>query len=133
MANEFRNKRAGRATDGKDRSDAAMPAHAHLLDCDGEMVGGAARDGDESVIVLGGRPVARTENPAMAIAMLKRTVAVRNAAGRWVSLRYSDTLRDAATTEAQAVGKSLEEMLLWLEQERAERTAPGSTPTSRPN
>ncbi len=73
------------------------------------------------MMVMGGKVITGTDSAGMAIAMLKHVAALRESAGLPVSLSYSTQLRDAATVEAEAVGKTLDEYLDVLEQERIER------------
>lgn len=94
--------------------------HAHLL-VDRNIVGGAGRRGSEWVLVLGREVVAATESAAMILAMLKRVASLQEATGQTVELNYSTQLRDAATAEAEAEGKSLDDYLVELEAEREER------------
>ena len=54
--------------------------------------------------------------------MLKHVAELRENAGGGVQLNYSNQLRDAATAEAEAEGKTLEEFLAMLEAERLERS-----------
>jgi hypothetical protein len=97
--------------------------HAQLELADGNTVGGAGwRDG-EWLTVLGGQVVARTKSAAMTLAVLRHIVALQEQAGHAVRLTYSPAMETLAAREAEAVGKSLEEYLQMLEQERAERAA----------
>ena len=97
--------------------------HAQLELADGNTVGGAGwRDG-EWLTVLGSQVVARTKSAAMTLAVLRHIVALQDQAGHTVKLTYSPAMETVATREAEAAGKSLEEYLLMLEQERAERAA----------
>jgi len=73
--------------------------------------------------VLGSQVVARTQSAAMTLAVLRHIVALQEQAGHTVKLTYSPAMETVATREAEAAGKSLEEYLLMLEQERAERAA----------
>ncbi len=103
------------------RLGAALQPHAQLETTDGNTVGGAGwRDG-EWLTVLGGQVVARTPSAALTLAMLRHVVAVQEQAGTELKLTFSPTLEHAATREAQAEGRSLEEYLHVLEQERLER------------
>lgn len=97
-----------------------MPAHAHLVEATGRVVGGAALREEEWLLVLNGEVAATTDSPGMVLAMLRHTAAVLNRAGRDVQLRFSDVLRERATTEAAEAGKSLDAFLEYLEAERAE-------------
>jgi CRP-like cAMP-binding protein len=120
-------------TDAKARTAApraAMPAHAHLKDADGRVVGGAALKDEEWILVLHGKPAASTDSPAMILAMLRHTAALLSRADRPVTLDHSDELSRRATDEAADAGKTLEEMLDYLEAERVARaggTRGGST------
>lgn len=100
-----------------------LAEHAHLVDGRGAVFGGAVARGKEWVLVLGGQPAARTDSAAMVLAMLAHVARLRDAAGDAVRLSYSTQLRDAATAEAQAEGRTLDEYLAQLEAERAERDA----------
>ena len=105
------------------RLGAPLQPHAQLEDAHGNSVGGAGfRDG-EWLTVLGGQVVARTGSAAMTLAMLRHVVAVQEQAGGALKLTYSPAMEAAATREAEAEGKSLEEYLQALEQERLERAA----------
>jgi hypothetical protein len=98
-----------------------LQPHAQLESADGNTVGGAGwRDG-EWLTVLGGQVVARTPSAALTLAMLRHVVAVQEQAGGELKLTFSPVLETAATREAQAEGRSLEEYLHVLEQERLER------------
>lgn len=99
----------------------SLVEHAHLIDGDGAIFGGAGLRGQEWIIVLGGRELAGTDSAAMALAMLNRIATVEEAGGTSVRLSYSTQMRDAATAEATAEGKTLDEYLAQLEAERAER------------
>jgi hypothetical protein len=104
----------------------ALVEHAHLVDAQGSIVGGAGLRGDEWVLVLGGKAVAGTESAAMAIAMLQHVASLQQQSGSALQLNYSTHLRDAATAEAGAEGKSLEEYLALLEAERQQRSEPSA-------
>jgi hypothetical protein len=105
------------------RLGAPLQPHAQLEMADGNTLGGAGwRDG-EWLTVLGGQVVARTKSAAMTLAMLKHIVALQDSPGQALKLTYSPTMEAAATREATAEGKTLEDYLLVLEQERAERAA----------
>lgn len=110
------------------RDSAAMPAHAQLHDAAGDLLGGIALRGEEWVLVLHGRAVASTDSAGMAIAMLRHTVALLMRGGQDVAMRYSDMLRGAATEEAAATDRTLDEYLDFLEAERAEIKAHRSAP-----
>ena len=105
-----------------------LAEHAHLLDGDGRVFGGAVLRGEEWVVVLGGKPAAKTDSAAMVIAMLKHVAALREAAGDQVRLDYSTHLQAAATAEAEAEGRTLDDYLAMLEAERAERDAGDDAP-----
>ncbi len=108
-------------TSGADRTGPKLQPHAHLLDGDGKVIGGAGLRGEQWVMVMGGKVITGTDSAGMAIAMLKHVAALRESAGLAVTLSYSTQLRDAATVEAEAVGKTLDEYLDMLELERIER------------
>lgn len=109
------------------RLGAALQPHAQLETADGNSIGGAGwRDG-EWLTVLGGQVAARTPSAALTLAMLRHIVAVQAQAGAELTLTLSPALQTAATREAQAEGKSLEDYLQQLEEERAERLLPGKS------
>ncbi|MFC0677810.1 hypothetical protein ACFFGH_08160 [Lysobacter korlensis] len=99
---------------------APMPAHAHLLDAEGRVVGGIARSGSDWALVLGGQVITTTDSPAMAIAVLERAAIARGAPGSPLRTRCNDVLRDAAVAEAAESGQTLESYLAALEAERIE-------------
>lgn len=105
------------AGDGAGRS---MPAHAHLLDDAGRVLGGIALRETEWVVVLQGRVVAATESAGLAIAMLRHTATLMAGAGHALRVDTSETLRERASAEGAEAGKSLDEYLAYLEAERAE-------------
>jgi hypothetical protein len=94
--------------------------HAHLIVGE-KIVGGAGLRGSEWVLVLGRDVVAGTDSAAMIMAMLKHVAALQEQTGETVGLTYSTHLRNAATAEAEAEGKTLEAYLAELEAEREER------------
>ena len=96
--------------------------HAHLIVGE-RIVGGAGLRGDEWVLVLGRDVVAGTDSAAMILTMLKHVAALQEQGGEAVELNYSTHLRDAATAEAEAEGKTLDAYLAELEAEREERAA----------
>lgn len=109
----------------------ALQPHAQLLDSDDTAIGGVGwRDG-EWLLVLGSRVAARSDSAAMALAMLRHVVAVQERNGRELRLEASAPLLNAAGREAAALGRTLEEHLAALEQERVEREplAPVVTPS----
>jgi len=113
------------------RLGAALQPHAQLLDADDTAIGGVGwRDG-EWLLVLGSQVAARSDSAAMALAMLRHVVAVQERAGRELRLEASAPLLHAAGREAAALGRTLEEHLAALEQERVEREplAPVVTPS----
>ncbi|BDU15348.1 hypothetical protein [Lysobacter auxotrophicus] len=113
------------------RLGAALQPHAQLLDADDTAIGGVGwRDG-EWLLVLGSQVAARSDSAAMALAMLRHVVAVQERAGRELRLEASAPLLHAAGREAAALGRTLEEHLAELEQERIEREplAPVVTPS----
>jgi hypothetical protein len=117
-------KRDARKKKAAKSAPARPPAeHAHLVDGRGVVFGGAVRRAQEWVLVIGGKPAARTDSAAMVLAMLKHVAELKETAGDAVRLSYSTQLRDAATAEASAEGKTLDEFLAQLEAERAERDA----------
>jgi hypothetical protein len=97
-----------------------VQTHAQLVE-GGAVIGGAGQQGDDWILFLAGKAVATTDSAAMLLAMLKHTAAQCHAGGRDVVLSVSTGLRDAATLEAEAEGKSLDEYLAMLENERVER------------
>ncbi|MET3928864.1 hypothetical protein ABIE51_000751 [Lysobacter sp. OAE881] len=108
----------------------ALQPHAQLLDSDDTAIGGVGwRDG-EWLLVLGSQVAARSDSAAMALAMLRHVVAVQERNGRELRLEASAPLLNAAGREAAALGRTLEEHLAALEQERVEREplAPVVTP-----
>ncbi|MFE0502346.1 hypothetical protein ACFW0P_16365 [Lysobacter soli] len=109
----------------------ALQPHAQLLDADDAAIGGVGwRDG-EWLLVLGSQVAARSDSAAMALAMLRHVVAVQERTGRELRLEASAPLLNAAGREAAALGRTLEEHLAALEQERVEREplAPVVTPS----
>ncbi|WP_396616583.1 hypothetical protein ACHZ97_02710 [Lysobacter soli] len=109
----------------------ALQPHAQLLDADDAAIGGVGwRDG-EWLLVLGSQVAARSDSAAMALAMLRHVVAVQERNGRELRLEASAPLLNAAGREAAALGRTLEEHLAALEQERVEREplAPVVTPS----
>ena len=60
----------------------------------------------------------------MLLSMLKRAASALEEQGSAVHLEYSTKLRDAATSEATEEGKTLDELLKYLEDERKERNQP---------
>lgn len=109
----------------------ALQPHAQLLDADDVSIGGVGwRDG-EWLLVLGSQVAARSDSAAMALAMLRHVVAVQERNGRELRLEASAPLLNAAGREAAALGRTLEEHLAALEQERVEREplAPVVTPS----
>ncbi len=109
----------------------ALQPHAQLLDADDTAIGGVGwRDG-EWLLVLGSQVAARSDSAAMALAMLRHVVAVQERNGRELRLEASAPLLNAAGREAAALGRTLEEHLAALEQERVEREplAPVVTPS----
>lgn len=107
---------------GGGRNAPVLRPHAEILDGDGNIVGGAGLRAGEWVMVLNGREVTGTDSPGMILAMLTHAATLREEAGLPVELRYSTVLRDAATSEAESEGKTLEEFLAMLEAERVERS-----------
>ncbi|HEY4581378.1 MAG TPA: hypothetical protein VIG88_00700 [Lysobacter sp.] len=105
-----------------------MPAVAHLVAEDGQIVGGVARRDDEYALVLGGRVIASTESAAMAIAMLRHARATLSADDTRLAIRIAPALETPATQEAEAAGMSLEGYLAALEAERVERADERSGP-----
>lgn len=104
-----------------------LQPHAQLLDVDGNAIGGAGfRDG-EWLTVLGGKVVAHTDSAAMAMATLRRVIAVKLEAGQSLALHVSPALELAATREAADAGLPLEAYLQALERERQERSASDTT------
>jgi hypothetical protein len=70
--------------------------------------------------MLRGEVVAATESAAMILAMLKRVATLQEETGQTVELNYSTQLRDGATAEAHAAGRTLDDYLVELEAEREE-------------
>lgn len=104
--------------------------HARLFE-NGALVGGGAFQRGEWVMTLKGQSISGTDSPAMLLAMLKRAASSFEEQGSSVRLEYSTTLRDAATSEAAEDGKSLDELLGFLESEWMERTQ--GTQATRPS
>ncbi len=98
----------------------AIDPHAEIR-ADGQLVAGAGRTSDEWVMQLSGRRVAATESASMLLAMLHHVASGFEARGQAVRLIYSTALREAATREADAEGRTLEQHLQMLEDERKER------------
>lgn len=109
-----------------------LQPHAQLVDAEGHAVGGAGWRDNEWLTVLAGKVVARTESAAMTLAMLRHVAAVREQAGQGLTLTYSPAMGSAATREAEVAGRSLEDYLRMLEEERLERLAtPGGMAPSQ--
>ena len=123
MSTRSKAKRDARKKKSKGASRGTPPRpvveHAHLV-VDQRIVGGAGLRGGEWVLLLGGKVMAGTESPAMILAMLKHIATLQEQTGQTVELSYSTHLRDAASAEAEAEGKSLEDYLVELEAEREE-------------
>lgn len=102
------------------RRPAPMPALAHLLGADDEIVGGIARREGEYAFVFGGAVVTATDSAAMAIALLDRAIAVHAARGISLRRRVAEPLLTAATREAAEAGLTLEAQLAAFEAERIE-------------
>lgn len=105
---------------GPVRAASQVEPHAHLLDGDGNVFGGAGWRGNEWVMVMGSQVVAGTDSAGMILGMLKHVASLREAEGLAVQLNYSTKLRDAATKEAEAEGLTLDAYLASLEEERVE-------------
>ena len=122
-------KRDARKKKAKSAARSASPRplaeHAHLTDGSGRIFGGAALRGQEWLMVLGGKVVTGTDSAAMMLAMLRHVASLREAAGDTVRLSHSTQLGDAATAEAAALGKTLDEYLAELDAEREERALEG--------
>jgi hypothetical protein len=99
--------------------------HARLYENDALVGGGALHQG-EWVMTLKGQAMSGTNSPAMLLSMLKRAASALEEQGSAVHLEYSTKLRDAATSEATEGGKTLDELLKCLEDERKERSQPAS-------
>lgn len=95
--------------------------HAEILDGAGNIIGGAGLRSGEWLLLLDGREAAATDSPGMILAMLKHAASARGEGGEQIELRYSTQLQEAATVEASAQGKTLDEHLALLEAERVER------------
>lgn len=100
-----------------------MPAVAHLLAPDDQIVGGIAQRNDEYALVLAGREVASTDSAGMAIAMLRHARVMLSNDETPLSIRVAPALETPATLEADAAGLTLEAYLDALETERVERAA----------
>ncbi len=104
------------------RLGASIQPHAQLLDGNDRSIGGVGwRDG-EWLLVLGGQVAARSASAAMALAMLRHVVAVRERSGDELRLEASPPLLSAARREAADAGHTLDEYLAVLERERLERS-----------
>ncbi|KFN43653.1 hypothetical protein [Arenimonas oryziterrae] len=108
---------------GPVRAGRPIQAHAHLLDGDGKVIGGAGHRDEQWSVIFNGKIVANTDSPGMVIAMLTHIAALREQAGHAAQTSYSPELRELATAEAQLHGKTLPEYLDMLEAERLERVA----------
>ena len=106
----------------------SMPAVAHLLAEGERIVGGIAKRDDEFAMVLGGRVMASTDSPAMAIAMLRHARMVLSTEETPLSIRIAPALETPATDEAAAAGLELEAYLELLEAERRERAEERDAP-----
>lgn len=105
---------------GDSRKQPSLPVHARIA-ADSIVVGGVVQEQDEWVMFLHGQAVTSTDSAAMMLAMLRHTAANLEGKGHAVRMDYSTQLRDLATSEAQAEGKTLDEYLDLLEVERRER------------
>lgn len=103
------------------RTPHSIQPHATLRDARGNLLGGVGLRGREWVFVLDGKTVAATESAAMAIAMLRHVAGLRGQDAADVVLACSTTLQAAASREAESEGKSLDDYLAMLEDERADR------------
>lgn len=99
----------------------SLPAHAHLTDAGGHVLGGIALRDDEWLLVLQGKPAATTDSAGMAMAMLRHTAVLLAQAGRPVEASCSHVLQSRAADEAAEAGQTLEEYLTYLEAERVAR------------
>lgn len=102
------------------RATPSIQAHAHLRLVDGQITASAAKQDADWLLVMDGRIAARTESAGMVLAMLAHLANLHRARGTAVELDYSTALGDAATAEAAALDKTLEQYLQLLEQERIE-------------
>ncbi|TZF91546.1 hypothetical protein [Cognatilysobacter lacus] len=99
----------------------SMPAVAHLLADGDRIVGGIARRYGEYALVLGGRVMASTESPGMAIAMLRHARVTLSSGPVPLSIDIAPDLQLPAMEEAASEGMELEAWLAALETERRER------------
>ncbi|MGH8025122.1 MAG: hypothetical protein ACREO0_00200 [Pseudoxanthomonas sp.] len=93
--------------------------HAELRDQEGKLLAGIVRRDGEWVLGLGGRIAGSSESAAHMLAMIKRAARLHEAHGTSVRLKYSDSLKDAALDEVEALGNSFEEFEAQLESSMA--------------
>lgn len=83
--------------------------HAELRGQEGQLLAGIVRRDGEWILGMGGKIAGTSESAAHMLAMIKRAARLHEAHGTPVRLKYSDALKEAALSEAAALGGSFEE------------------------
>jgi hypothetical protein len=115
---EAKKRNAAKAGTGKPAGPPIEP-HAELRDRQGQLLAGIVRRDGEWVLGMGGKIAGTSESAAHMLAMIKRAARLHEAHGTPVRLKYSDSLKEAALSEAAALGGSFEEFEARLESSMA--------------
>ena len=94
---------------------APIEPHAELRDQQGQLLAGIVRQDGEWVLGLGGQIAGGSDSAAHVLAMIKRAARLHEAHGTPVRLKFSDSLKNAAFGEVEALGSSFEEFEAQLE------------------
>ena len=86
-----------------------MEPHAELRDQQRTLLAGIVRREGEWVLGMDGKIVGETTSAARVLALIMQAAELHERNGTPVRLMYSDVLKDAAHTEAQADGKDFEQ------------------------
>ena len=98
---------------------APIEPHAELRDQQGQLLAGIVRQDGEWVLGLGGQIAGGSDSAAHVLAMIKRAARLHEAHGTPVRLKFSDSLKTAALSEVEALGKSFEAFEAELESSMA--------------
>jgi hypothetical protein len=93
------------------RTVGAIEPHGEIRDGSGRVIAGIGRQGDEWLLVVGGRVMGGGSSAADVMVMLHQLSDMRQANGDAVVNTYSTTFKVAAERDAQQEGMSLSEYI----------------------
>ncbi|MET0815385.1 MAG: hypothetical protein ABWX88_09370 [Pseudoxanthomonas sp.] len=120
---EAKKRNAAKARGGKAPAATPIEPHAELRGQQGQLLAGIVRRDGEWVLGMGGQIAGGSESAARVLALIQRVATLHESEGTPVRLKYSDALKEAASTEVAALGITFEQFQAQMEKDIAAKPA----------